>query len=134
MRCLQRVCNRKGFVVGKDKVHVSILQFANDTLIFCKYDDNMLNALIEITQLFEWCSGQKVNKEKSALCGLNIDQISCCPSPILYITRLNRFHFFILVFLRVAIPRKLPSGSLLLIKSKQSLIVGSILIYLTVED
>lgn len=34
----------------------------------------MLNALIEIIELFEWCSDQEVNWEKSALCGLNIDE------------------------------------------------------------
>lgn len=50
----------KGFVVGKDKVHVSILQFADDTLIFCKYDDEMLENLRTI-ELFEWCLGQKFN-------------------------------------------------------------------------
>lgn len=63
----------EGFVVGKDVVHVSVLQFADDTLIFCKYDDDMLENLRKTIELFEWCSGQKVNWEKSALCGLNIE-------------------------------------------------------------
>ncbi|TYK07163.1 hypothetical protein E5676_scaffold606G00380 [Cucumis melo var. makuwa] len=29
----------KGFMVGEDKVHVHLLQYANDTLLFCKYDE-----------------------------------------------------------------------------------------------
>lgn len=35
----------EGFVVGKDRIHVSILQCADDTLLFCKYDDGMLDKL-----------------------------------------------------------------------------------------
>lgn len=44
----------EGFVVGKDKVHVSILQFADHILLFCKYDDGMLNVLTKAIELFEW--------------------------------------------------------------------------------
>lgn len=31
-------------MVEKDKVHVSILQFADNTLLFCKYDEAMLES------------------------------------------------------------------------------------------
>ena len=58
----------KGFIVGRDRVQVSLLQ-----LIFCKYDGEMLENLRKTTELFEWCSGQKVNWDKSALCGINIE-------------------------------------------------------------
>lgn len=51
----------EGFVVGKDKIHVPILQFADDTLLFCKYDCNMLVTLKQTIEVFEWCSSQKVN-------------------------------------------------------------------------
>lgn len=61
------------FIVGKKKVHVPILQFAEDTLLFCKYDDGMLTNLRQTIALFEWCSGQKVNWEKSALFGINVE-------------------------------------------------------------
>ena len=60
--------------MGRERVHAPILQFAGDTLIFCKYDDDMLDNLCKTIELFEWCSGQKVNWEKSAICGLNIDE------------------------------------------------------------
>lgn len=43
----------EGFVVGKDKVHVSILQFA----LFCKYNDDMLEVLIQRITPFETCLG-----------------------------------------------------------------------------
>ena len=35
----------EGFLVGKGKVHVSILQFADNTLLFCKYDNTMIDIL-----------------------------------------------------------------------------------------
>lgn len=63
----------EGFVVGKERTHVSILQFTDDTLLSCKYDDGMLDKLRQTLELFEWCSGQKINWEKSALYGVNID-------------------------------------------------------------
>ena len=33
----------------------------------------MLENLRKTIEFFEWCSGQKVNWEKSALCRINID-------------------------------------------------------------
>lgn len=44
--------------MGKDKIHIPILQFADDTLIFCKYDNDMVVALSKIIELFEWSLGQ----------------------------------------------------------------------------
>lgn len=32
----------EGFLVGKEKIHVSILQFADGTLIFCKFEDDII--------------------------------------------------------------------------------------------
>ena len=67
------VVNRhyEGFVVGKEKVHIPILQFVDDTLLFCKYDESMLMKLKGTIALFEWCSGHRINWVKSALCGVN---------------------------------------------------------------
>lgn len=47
----------EGFLVGKDKIHLSILQFADNTLLFCKNDNNMLNTPIQTIGFFEWYSG-----------------------------------------------------------------------------
>lgn len=65
-------------MVGNDRIHVPILQFADDTLIFCKYDVEMLENLCKTIELLEWCSGQKINWEKSALGGINIDDNEVC--------------------------------------------------------
>lgn len=47
----------EGFLVGKDLIHLPLRQFADDTLLFCKFDDKMLLNLKEaIRLLFEWCS------------------------------------------------------------------------------
>lgn len=43
----------EGFLVGKDKMHLLILQFADDTLLFCKNDDAMLDILIQTISFFE---------------------------------------------------------------------------------
>ena len=51
----------EGFLVDKDMIHLPLLQFADDTLLFCKYDVKMLFKLKEAIRLFEWCSGHKVN-------------------------------------------------------------------------
>ena len=32
----------EGFVVGKEKIHVRLLQYAVDTPLFCKHDEGML--------------------------------------------------------------------------------------------
>lgn len=64
----------EGFLVSKDKVYLSILQFADDTLLFCKYDEIMLDNLTRTMDFFEQCLGQKVNWDKSALYGININE------------------------------------------------------------
>ncbi|TYK31266.1 hypothetical protein E5676_scaffold455G005560 [Cucumis melo var. makuwa] len=64
----------EGFLVGKDMIHLPLLQFSNDTLLFCKYDVQMFLKLKDAIRLFEWCSGQKVNWEKSAISGVNVEK------------------------------------------------------------
>lgn len=70
----------KGFIVGKDRVHISILQYHLHStvrwwyLLFCKYDEEMIENLKKTIEIFEWCSNQKVNWERSALCGINIEE------------------------------------------------------------
>ena len=53
----------EGFIVGKDKVHFSF-----------KNDEAMMEILQKTLVLLEWCSGQKVNWEKSAISGFNIEE------------------------------------------------------------
>ena len=56
----------EGFLVG-------IFQFADDTLQFCKFDEERMENRRKTLLVFEWCSGQMINWDKSAICGLNID-------------------------------------------------------------
>lgn len=62
----------EGFLVGRDRVHISHLQFADDILIFCKDNDGMLDNLIKAIKAYERMSGFSVNWEKSTICGINI--------------------------------------------------------------
>lgn len=64
----------EGFVVGKEKFQIPIVQFAEDTLLFCMYDESMLMKWKATITLFEWCSRQKVNWEKSALYEVNVEE------------------------------------------------------------
>ena len=46
---------------------VNHLFFADDSLLFCKANDQECHKLIEILELYEAASGQKVNAEKSSV-------------------------------------------------------------------
>ena len=46
---------------------VSHLFFADDSLLFCKASEHDCRKLIDILQLYEAASGQKVNAEKSSI-------------------------------------------------------------------
>ena len=59
-------------VVRKEEVHVPLLQYTDDTLLFCKYDEDMLFKLNDTSTLIQWCSGQKINREKPAFSGVNL--------------------------------------------------------------
>lgn len=48
----------EGFLVGKDKVHVSLLQLADDTLLFYKYDSTMIDILKQTIE-FSNCAWSK---------------------------------------------------------------------------
>ena len=61
-----------GFEVGKEKVRVSHLQFADDTLFFIKSDDHSLNNLIMLLQVFCGASELKINLPKSQMLGINM--------------------------------------------------------------
>nr|KYP35262.1 Putative ribonuclease H protein At1g65750 family [Cajanus cajan] len=62
----------KGFIVGKDKIQMSHLQFADDTLLLIQGEWRSLETIKAILQNFELVSGLKVNFSKSNLIGINM--------------------------------------------------------------
>lgn len=70
--CLERRI-LKCFVVGKYRVEVLILQYADDTLIFCHNDFEMLRSWWEIMTLVLTSAGLSLNLGKTSLIGINID-------------------------------------------------------------
>lgn len=70
-----QVVLKKGFQVGKDNVHVSFLQCADDILVFCKNQNGTLINLIQKVGFFGWSSGLKVHWEKLALCGIKMAHV-----------------------------------------------------------
>ncbi|XP_050211808.1 uncharacterized protein LOC126661967 [Mercurialis annua] len=55
---------------------VSLLQFADDTLVFIPYDLEKLMNLRRILHCFELISGLEINFQKSSITGINIDDYS----------------------------------------------------------
>ena len=63
----------RGFIVGKDKVEVSHLQFADDTLLFLEANRNYFLNYLTILEVFGSISGLRVNLGKSVILGINTD-------------------------------------------------------------
>ncbi|XP_062093360.1 uncharacterized protein LOC133799353 [Humulus lupulus] len=63
----------RGFSVGKDKVDVSHLQFADDTIFFAN-DEESLEDLLDILKVFGGVSGLSINLQKCQLLGINLQK------------------------------------------------------------
>lgn len=57
----------KGVEIGKDKVRVKHLQFADDTLIFVPKDDEVITNYFRIFDVFSLLSGLSLNYNKSSI-------------------------------------------------------------------
>ena len=55
----------RGFLIGSDKVEVSILQYADDTIFFGEATMENVRAIKTILRVFEMVSGLKINFAKS---------------------------------------------------------------------
>ncbi|XP_050227618.1 uncharacterized protein LOC126677173 [Mercurialis annua] len=55
---------------------LSILQFADDTLLFLPCDLRMIEILLRILRCFEFISGLKINYQKSSIIGINVDAVT----------------------------------------------------------
>lgn len=63
----------KGFNIGRNRVKISHLQFADDTICFIRDEEQQISHLKLILQIFEKISGLKVNFLKSWLVGIGVD-------------------------------------------------------------
>ncbi|XP_050217654.1 uncharacterized protein LOC126668506 [Mercurialis annua] len=76
---------------------ISILQFADDTLLFIPQDLDMIRNLLRILRCFELVSGLSINYQKSSILGINVDDetlaaassILNCPTDTFPITYLG---------------------------------------------
>ena len=64
----------EGFLVGRYRTKVSILQFADDTIFFSKASLELLQNLKIILLVFRQVSSLKINLEKSSIVGIDTNQ------------------------------------------------------------
>ena len=64
----------EGFRVGRNRIRVTRLQFADDTIFFANSCTEELQILKSLLLVFGQISGLKVNLDKSNLFGINLDQ------------------------------------------------------------
>jgi len=64
-----------GVEVGTERVHIDILQFANDTLFFCKPLYFNVLAIKAILRCFELMSGLKINFQKSQVGSVDLTEL-----------------------------------------------------------
>ncbi|XP_071688252.1 uncharacterized protein [Rutidosis leptorrhynchoides] len=68
------VCNKKyiGVEIGRDKVPIPHLQYADDTIFYGEWSEENLRNLFKLLKCFEKTSGLKVNYLKSILYGVGV--------------------------------------------------------------
>ena len=57
----------RGFSLCRNGPRISHLFFADDTLLFCRASRGDLEAILQLLQLYEQASGQKLNREKTTV-------------------------------------------------------------------
>ena len=60
--------------LGKDKVMVSHLQFADDTIFFLEREGSSFKNLLTVLALFCSVSGLKINMSKSTIFGISVEE------------------------------------------------------------
>lgn len=63
--------------MGSDKVNISYLQFAEDTLILLEGEENNVTVLQSLIKCFELVSGFTANWSKSHLSGIGLTDSEC---------------------------------------------------------
>ena len=62
-----------GVKFGREKIELSILQFADDTLFLCEESHSNVVTMKAILRSFELASGLKINFHKSKIAGVNVE-------------------------------------------------------------
>lgn len=57
---------------------VSILQYADDTVVMMEYEDDYFLSLKFLLYCFEWMSGLKINYHKSEIYAMGVDNEEAC--------------------------------------------------------
>ncbi|GJS39203.1 putative RNA-directed DNA polymerase [Tanacetum coccineum] len=65
----------KGITVERDRVVVSHLQYADDTIFFCDWSRNNGRNLMWLLKCFEKASGLRINLSKSKLYGVGVSEV-----------------------------------------------------------
>lgn len=64
----------KGFEIGREKICLSHLQFADDTIFFLSKEECNIRNFIGMLDMFGVASGPKINIAKSTLVGINVSE------------------------------------------------------------
>ncbi|XP_020970158.1 uncharacterized protein LOC110268381 [Arachis ipaensis] len=60
-------------LVGRDNIELSHLQFADDTILFCPSEEEMIRNYKQLLRCFEMMSGLSINFDKSSLTPVNCE-------------------------------------------------------------
>ncbi|XP_071727876.1 uncharacterized protein [Rutidosis leptorrhynchoides] len=63
----------KGAEVGRNKIPISLLQYADDTIFFGKWNVENTESVLKLLKCFKLTSGLKINYNKSDLFGVKVD-------------------------------------------------------------
>ncbi|XP_055961846.1 uncharacterized protein LOC130015537 [Mercurialis annua] len=88
---------------------ISILQFANDTLLFVPNDMWMIKNLLRILRCFELVYGLEINYHKSSIIGINVDDQSLAEASSIFSCKIEVLPIVYLVLhLSLSLSRSLP--------------------------
>lgn len=66
------------FVIGNDRIEVSHLQFADDTILFVSHNNTSITNGLTLMKVFEHISGLHIHMTKSGLVGINVAHSIVC--------------------------------------------------------